>query len=76
MKIVQSRMTLIGNINNPDTLLKGEPSDVERDVRQAIDAGVQIIAPECAIPLVTPNCNLKAIVATAKEYGKKNGGQK
>jgi MtaA/CmuA family methyltransferase len=71
MAIVAKRMTLMGNINNPDTLLNGGPDDVDREVRQAIDAGVQVIAPECAVPVVTPNRNLQAIVVAAKKYGQK-----
>jgi [methyl-Co(III) methanol-specific corrinoid protein]:coenzyme M methyltransferase len=36
-------------------------------VRYAVAAGVNIIAPECAIPLSTPLENLKAIVEAAHE---------
>ncbi len=71
MAIVNGRMTLMGNINNPDTLLKGTPDDVEREVRQAVEAGVQVLAPECAVPLVTPNRNLQAIVQAAVAFGTK-----
>ena len=35
---------------------------MRKQVRYAIEAGVDIIAPECAIPLSTPLENLKAIV--------------
>ena len=71
MDIVKGRMTLVGNINNPATLLKGTSEDVEREVRTAIDAGVQIVAPECAVPVVTPNRNLQAIVEAVKAFGQK-----
>jgi [methyl-Co(III) methanol-specific corrinoid protein]:coenzyme M methyltransferase len=40
---------------------------VYQQVRYAVDAGVNIIAPECAIPLSTPLENLKAIVEAAGE---------
>jgi [methyl-Co(III) methanol-specific corrinoid protein]:coenzyme M methyltransferase len=36
-------------------------------VRYAVKAGVNILGPECAIPLSTPMENLKAIVEAAKE---------
>lgn len=72
MAVVDGRMTLMGNINNPDTLLNGTPVDVEAEVRRAIDAGVQILAPECAVPLATPNRNLRAIVEAAVDFGKKS----
>ena len=60
-------ISLVGNINNPKTLYQGTPDDVYRQVRYSIAAGVNIIGPECAIPLATPIENLKAIVETAHE---------
>ena len=35
--------------------------------RYAVAAGVNIIGPECAIPLATPIENLKAIVEAVRE---------
>jgi [methyl-Co(III) methanol-specific corrinoid protein]:coenzyme M methyltransferase len=60
-------MSLIGNVNNSQALLRGTPEDVYKQARYAIEAGVNILAPECAIPLQTPLSNLKAIVAAAEE---------
>ena len=64
---VGNLISLVGNINNPKTLYQGTPDDVYRQVRYSIAAGVNIIGPECAIPLATPIENLKAIVETAHE---------
>jgi len=47
--------------------LFGTPEDVRKQAHFAVKAGVKILAPECAIPLRTPNRNLKAIVEAAKE---------
>ena len=58
---VGHRMCLVGNVNNAQTLLQGTPEDVRKQVRYAVEAGVNIIAPECAIPLTTPIANLKAL---------------
>jgi [methyl-Co(III) methanol-specific corrinoid protein]:coenzyme M methyltransferase len=63
------RMTLIGNINNPEILLRGSPEDVAAACRQAVDGGVQILSPECAVPLTTPLHNLRVLVEVAKERG-------
>ncbi len=60
-------ISLVGNINNPQALLQGTPEDVFKQARYAIEAGVQIIAPECAIPLTTPLANLRAVVEAARE---------
>jgi [methyl-Co(III) methanol-specific corrinoid protein]:coenzyme M methyltransferase len=64
---IGDRMSLVGNVNNPKTLYQGTPDDVFRQARYAIDAGVHMIGPECAIPLATPIENLKAIVAAVRE---------
>jgi [methyl-Co(III) methanol-specific corrinoid protein]:coenzyme M methyltransferase len=64
---VGHRMSLVGNVNNPETLFMGTPDEVYRQARYAIETGVNIIGPECAIPLPTPLENLKAIVSAAHE---------
>jgi MtaA/CmuA family methyltransferase len=64
---VHGRMSIMGNINNPEILLHGTPEQVAEQARCAKEAGIQILGPECAIPLVTPTENLKAIVRVAKE---------
>jgi MtaA/CmuA family methyltransferase len=60
-------MSLVGNVNNPQVLYQGTPDDVHRQVRYAVKAGINIIAPECAIPLATPLENLRAVVEAAHE---------
>jgi MtaA/CmuA family methyltransferase len=67
VETVGDRISLVGNINNPEVLFQGTPEDVHKQVRYAIEAGVNMIGPECAIPLSTPFENLKAIVAAAHE---------
>ena len=54
-------------MNNPQVLFQGTPEDVFKQARYAIEAGVHIIGPECAIPLSTPIENLRAIVEAAME---------
>jgi MtaA/CmuA family methyltransferase len=66
-KVTGKEVSLIGGIDNPQTLLFGTPEDVKNQAKFAAKAGVEILAPECAIPLITPNKNLKAIVEAAKE---------
>jgi Uroporphyrinogen-III decarboxylase len=62
------RMAMIGNINNPSTLLFKKPQDVRKEVQYAIKCGLDIIGPECAVPLTTPLENLKEIASATKEY--------
>jgi [methyl-Co(III) methanol-specific corrinoid protein]:coenzyme M methyltransferase len=58
---------LAGNVNNPVTLFSRGPAEVRSEAQRAIDAGVDIIAPECAVPLQTTVANLKEIVQTCKD---------
>ncbi len=67
VRVVNGELSLVGNINNPTTLLRGTPEDVRQQVRYSVAAGVDIIAPECAVPLQTPLRNLRAIVEAAQE---------
>jgi [methyl-Co(III) methanol-specific corrinoid protein]:coenzyme M methyltransferase len=67
VQVINREMSLIGNIANKDVLFGGTPEDVYRQTRYSIEAGVDILAPECAVPLQTPIANLKAIVEAAKE---------
>ncbi len=66
----QGKIKLAGNINNPVTLFSRGPAEVRFEAQRAIDAGVHIIAPECAVPLQTSVENLKEIVATCKDNPK------
>lgn len=68
LRLVDGKMTLIGNVNNPGTLLLGDPDEVRREVRSILSAGIRIVGPECAVPLSTPNANLAAIPRAVGEY--------
>ncbi|MCL4534949.1 MAG: MtaA/CmuA family methyltransferase, partial [Bacteroidetes bacterium] len=70
MEIVNGRITLVGNVNNPQTLLRGTPEEVKAETRHLLELGVPIVGPECAVPLVTPNRNLAAILEAVQEYHK------
>jgi len=65
---VGNKIILAGNIDNIKVLLFGTPYDVKKAVFENIDAGIEMIAPECAVPLTTPISNLQAIVAGVREY--------
>jgi len=67
VRIIDKRISLIGNVNNPKTLFQGTPEEVYAQARYAIEAGVDIIGPECAVPLTTPLANLRAIPAAVRE---------
>lgn len=64
----QARIALAGNINNARTLLAGSPEDVRREVFYALEAGVDIIAPECAVPIDAKLANVIAVKEAVDEY--------
>ncbi|MDA0771088.1 MAG: MtaA/CmuA family methyltransferase [Chloroflexi bacterium] len=68
MDKVDGKIALVGNINNPDTLYARGPEQVRAEVYKCLDAGVQMIAPECAIPLATKLENLIEIPRAVKEW--------
>ena len=68
MDAVDGKIGLVGNINNPTTLYARGPVEVREEVFKCLDAGVQMIAPECAIPLATKLENLIAIPDAVKEW--------
>jgi [methyl-Co(III) methanol-specific corrinoid protein]:coenzyme M methyltransferase len=70
--IAGDRIGLVGNINNPVTLYSKEPADVRAEVFACLDAGVDMIAPECAIPLATRLENLIEIPRAVAEWSRRN----
>ena len=60
-------MALIGNINNTETLYLGKMEQIDTEVAAALDAGVAVIAPECAVPL---NMNSRALRRIAEAAGR------
>jgi MtaA/CmuA family methyltransferase len=67
-QLTDGRISLVGNINNPESLLQGTPQQVYQEAMAVIRAGVDVVGPECAIPLATPNDNLIAITRAAQDF--------
>ncbi len=68
MEIVGDRISLVGNINNPETLYSKGPEEVRQEVYKNLDAGVHLVGPECAIPLQTTIDNLKEIPRAVRDW--------
>ncbi len=58
-------MALMGGIANL-RLLQGTPDDVVSMARLAVRGNIDVIGPECAVPLSTPIENLKAIASIGR----------
>ena len=75
MALIQNRVALVGNVNNPETLFSRGAEQVRHEVRQNLDAGVQLVGPECAIPLQTPIESLKAIPLAVREWHEEHSAE-
>ncbi len=56
------RLALMGGVNN-FTLLRGTVDEIASQVDAALRGDIDVVGPECAIPLTTPLVNLKAVAA-------------
>jgi MtaA/CmuA family methyltransferase len=72
IRIMHGRTSLVGNINNPETLFSKGPEEVRNEVFKNLDAGVQLVGPECAIPLQTALENLKEIPKAVRDWHKQH----
>jgi MtaA/CmuA family methyltransferase len=61
-----ARLGLMGGTSNFDVVLAGTPERIEVDVREKLAAGVDILGPECAVPLDAPWENLRILAETAR----------
>jgi [methyl-Co(III) methanol-specific corrinoid protein]:coenzyme M methyltransferase len=73
MAAVDGKIRLVGNINNPTTLYARGTEEVRKEVYRALDAGVQLIAPECAVPLKTKAENLIEIPLAVEDWAAEHG---
>ena len=72
MDICKDRISLVGNLNNPETLFSKGREEVRAEVYKNLDAGVQLVGPECAIPLQTSIENLKEIPLAVRDWHKEH----
>jgi MtaA/CmuA family methyltransferase len=68
------RMALMGNLNNPTLLYQGTPEQVYKACWDLMDAGVEGLAPEGSVPLITRKEPLQAIAAAAHDWSKLHRG--
>jgi [methyl-Co(III) methanol-specific corrinoid protein]:coenzyme M methyltransferase len=60
------RLALMGGTSNLEVILAGTPAAIEADVREKLAAGIDILGPECAVPLDAPWENLRILSDKAK----------
>ena len=63
-ELAGDKLSLMGGVSNIESLYSGTREDVRRQVQDALSAGINIIGPECAVPLNANLENLKVISET------------
>jgi [methyl-Co(III) methanol-specific corrinoid protein]:coenzyme M methyltransferase len=69
------RMSLFGNLNNPTLLYQGTPDDVYQACWELMDEGVDGLAPEGSVPLITKKEPLQAIARAARDWSAQHRGE-
>jgi [methyl-Co(III) methanol-specific corrinoid protein]:coenzyme M methyltransferase len=67
-KVIGDRARLVGNVSSPFTLLPGPIDKIKAEAKQALEGGVDVLAPGCGIAPMTPLENIKAMVAARDEF--------
>ena len=57
-----------GNISTSKTLFRGTPEEVREEVLQALNKGVDVVAPSCGIAAASPLKNIQAMVNARNEF--------
>lgn len=65
-ELAGAELALMGGIGN-FRLLRGTPDEVAADAAEAARSDIDIVGPECAVPLGTPLANLKAVASTGRQ---------
>jgi MtaA/CmuA family methyltransferase len=60
------RMALMGGTSNLEIIRKGTEEAIRRDAREKIAAGIDVIGPECAVPLDGPSRNMRILADEVK----------
>lgn len=68
MKAIGEKVKLVGNVNNPVAMIREGPEAVYAEAVRAMNAGVRLIGPECAAPLVSSNEHFQAISQACRDY--------
>lgn len=65
---IDADTVMVGNISTSQTLFSKSPADVKAEVTQALEKGVNVLAPSCGIAPKSPLDNIKAFVEARDEF--------
>jgi [methyl-Co(III) methanol-specific corrinoid protein]:coenzyme M methyltransferase len=67
-EVIGTRARLVGNVSSPFTLLPGPIDKIKAEAKEALEGGIDVLAPGCGIAPMTPLENIKAMVAARDEF--------
>jgi [methyl-Co(III) methanol-specific corrinoid protein]:coenzyme M methyltransferase len=67
------KLSLMGGTSNLSLIRKGTPEQIAADVREKASIGIDIIGPECAVPLDAPFANMRILTEEVKQIKPKEG---
>ncbi len=65
---VNTSTVVCGNISTNKALLLGTPSDVESEVFNALDHGIDLLCSSCSVPPHSPEENVRAMITSRDKY--------
>ncbi len=69
VEVSRGKAAIMGNVDTVYTLPFGSEKDVRNEVLRSVEAGVDIVAPGCAISPLTPIGNVRVMVETVRSIG-------
>ena len=63
------KIALMGGTSNLDIIRTGTPESVRADLAEKVAHHIEIIGPECAVPLDAPSRNMKVLTEEVKKLG-------
>ena len=65
-KLAGDKLALMGGTSNFAIIHDGAPESIAADVREKLAVGIDILGPECAVPLDAPWRNIRLLSDAAK----------
>ena len=66
-RLAGEKLALMGGTSNFDIVRNGTLESIEKDIVEKLNVGIDIVGPECAVPLDAPYKNLRTLVDVAKK---------
>lgn len=68
-RLAGPKLALMGGTSNLNIVRDGTPETILNDLLEKLGVGIDIVGPECAVPLDAPYANLRTLVETARKFG-------